>query len=219
MALAPADYRRLYGRLAGFYDAGMWLYRLFGIRIDAYRGAVVSALRLRPGDTVVDLGCGTGLNFPLLHDAVGESGRIIGVDLTREMLEQARQRANDNGWCNVDLVQADMSAYAFPPDADAVLATLALSTAADYDDIVARAARTLPAGARFADFELKWPERWPNWLARLAALANRPAGVTYDIVDRNPSESIRRYFRDVRYREVYFGAGFVCSGMAPGKEA
>lgn len=216
MALRAEDYRRLYGRLAGFYDTGMWLYRLAGIRVDAYRRAAVQDLGLRPGDTVVDLGCGTGLNLALLHDAVGESGRIIAVDVTGEMLDRARERVDGQGWHNVELVQTDMSEYAFPADTSGVLATLALSTVADYDVIVARAARALPAGARVADFELKWPEHWPDWLARLAAVANRPAGVTLDIIDRNPAESIRHYFHRVRYREVYFGAGFICSGTVPG---
>lgn len=216
MALNTDDYRRLYARLAGFYDSGMWLYRLFGIRVDAYRRMAVDSLDLRSGDTVVDLGCGTGLNLPLLYQAVGASGRIVGVDLTGEMLDQARRRADANGWRNVELVQSDMAGYSIPADADAVLATLALSTTANYDAVVARAAGTLPAGARLADFELKWPQRWPRWLAHAAALANRPAGVTLDIVERNPSESIRCHLRDIRYSEVYFGAGFVCSGAAPG---
>ena len=50
------------------------------------------ALGLRPGDTVVDIACGTGLNFPLLEEAIGPDGRIVGVDLTDAMLAQAQRR-------------------------------------------------------------------------------------------------------------------------------
>ncbi|MDT0617450.1 methyltransferase domain-containing protein [Salinisphaera sp. P385] len=216
MAWSNAEFREQYSKLANIYDPGMWLYRAIGMDIEAYRQAAVDVLLLRPGDTVVDLGCGTGLNFPYLHAAARESGRIIGVDLTPAMLEQAERRARKAGWANVELVEADMSGYRFPADTDGLLATLALATVPDYDDILARAASELPAGARIADFELQWPERWPTWLARFAAWLNRPAGVTPDIVHRRPADAVARYFVEVEAREVYFGAGIICSGTVPG---
>lgn len=215
MAWSRNEFRERYGRLARFYDPAMWLYRLAGMRIDAYRRAAVERLRLEPGATVVDLACGTGLNFPHLETAVGPTGRIIGVDLTPAMLAQADKRARHCGWNNIELINADISQYRFPAEADAVLATLALGVVPDYDAILARAAGSLRKGARIADFELKWPERWPRWLARLAARLNRPAGVTPDIVDRNPSRAIRRWFSSVQYAEVYFGAAYICSGSVP----
>lgn len=79
--------RRLYTQIAGLYDQ---LSRrtpgLYGLRRRA-----VSLLDLQPGDTVVDLGCGTGPNLPLLADAVGPSGTVVGIDYTRSMLDRARQ--------------------------------------------------------------------------------------------------------------------------------
>lgn len=216
MAWSRTDFQDQYTRLAPLYDAGMWLYRVAGLRDGACRQRAVNSLRLSPGATVVDLGCGTGLNFPYLRDAVGPGGRIIGVDLTPAMLARAGDRVRRHGWRNVELVEADMSHYRFPEDADGVVATLALSTVPDYEAVVARAADTLPAGARMADFELKWPERWPGWLAGLAAWLNRPAGVTPDIVNRNPASAMRRVLTDVSYREVYFGAAYICSGTVPG---
>jgi len=52
----------------------------------------LKALDLHPGDTVVEVGCGTGLNISLLQSEVGPEARIIGVDLTDSMLERARKR-------------------------------------------------------------------------------------------------------------------------------
>lgn len=218
MAWSTAEFRDRYTDLALFYDPGMWLYRALGMRIGAYRDAAIQSLRLKPGDTVVDLGCGTGLNFSRLHNAVGEKGWIIGVDLTPAMLEKARKRVDTNGWRNVSLVEADMSGYELPEETDGVLATLALSTVADYDQVVARAAKRLRPGVRLADFEMRWPERWPTGLANFGAWLNRPAGVTPDIVDRLPADAIRRYFTDVHYQEVYFGAAFICVGRASSPE-
>ena len=82
----------LYRRQAKGYDQS-------GIQgLDTWRREAVSRLALQHGDLVVDIGCGTGLNFALLQEAIGETGRIIGVDLTDAMLEQARQRVAAHGW-------------------------------------------------------------------------------------------------------------------------
>ena len=212
MAWSPEKFREQYDKLATFYDPAMWLYRLAGMRIETYRRRAVEGLRLEPGDTVVDLGCGTGLNFRHLRSAVGAGGRIVGVDISPGMLEKARQRAAHEGWQNVVLVEADISEYRFPAATNGVLATLALATVADYVAIIQRATETLPVGTRFANVELKWPERWPEGLARFAGWLNRPAGVTPDIVDRNPASAMREFLKEVSYQEFYFGAAYICSG-------
>jgi demethylmenaquinone methyltransferase/2-methoxy-6-polyprenyl-1,4-benzoquinol methylase len=128
----------VYRRVARFYDAAVRAYALFGIGRNRRRA--VAALRLRPGDTVVDLGCGTGLTFPFLHSAVGPTGRIIGVDLTDAMLTKASRRAEDAGRRNVELVEADLASYAFPAEMDAALARFALEIVPEYDAVVRRVA-------------------------------------------------------------------------------
>jgi len=74
---------RLYTLVAGIYDLRV---RLFF----RWRGAALEALHPRPGDTVLDLACGTGLNFRHIIKRTGREGRIVGVDFTRAMLRQAR---------------------------------------------------------------------------------------------------------------------------------
>ena len=212
MAWSREKFREQYDKVASIYDPAMWLYRLAGMRIETYRWRAVEGLCLELGDTVVDLGCGTGLNFRHLQSAVGAGGRIVGVDISPGMLQKARQRAVREGWHNIELVEADISEYQFPGSTDGVLATLALGTVPDYAAIIQRAAETLPLDTRFANVELKWPERWPEWLARFAGWLNRPAGVTPDIVDRNPANAMRRLLKDVSYQEFYFGAAYLCVG-------
>jgi demethylmenaquinone methyltransferase/2-methoxy-6-polyprenyl-1,4-benzoquinol methylase len=80
---------------------------LLGFPVGTYRRQATQAFWLRPGDTVVDVGCGTGLNFLHLEHVIGPTGRIIGVDLTDAMLAQAKLRVEKHGWNNVRLVQAD----------------------------------------------------------------------------------------------------------------
>src|SRR5215467_13151484 len=80
-------------RLMALYQKQAKGYDQSGILgLDAFRREAVQRLELKRGDLVVDIGCGTGLNFALLQEAIGETGRIIGVDLTDAMLEQARRR-------------------------------------------------------------------------------------------------------------------------------
>ena len=67
----------------------------------------MTALGLKPGDTVLEVGAGTGRNFPYLVEAVGPSGTVIGVDASPGMLAEARKLIERNGWSNVELLQQD----------------------------------------------------------------------------------------------------------------
>ena len=137
MAEASNDKQQIidaYRRRAPNYDLVVRLFDIFawfGFNISGWRKQAVSELGLKAGDTVVDIGCGTGLNFPLLHRAVGPQGMIIGVDLSDAMLTQARHTAEANHWANVQLVCADASQFEFPPRVNAVLSTYTLTLVPD----------------------------------------------------------------------------------------
>src|SRR6476661_4174384 len=70
-----------YRKKARHYDVTSRLYPVPGYPQGAHRHRAVHALGLRPGDSVIDIGCGTGLNFPLIEEAIGPGGQIVGVDL------------------------------------------------------------------------------------------------------------------------------------------
>ena len=86
------------------------------------RPTAIERLELKPGDTVLDLGCGTGLSFELLQREVGPEGRIIGVELSPEMMAVAREKVERNGWSNVTLIEGDALKVAIPGPLDSVLA-------------------------------------------------------------------------------------------------
>jgi ubiquinone/menaquinone biosynthesis C-methylase UbiE len=90
--------------------------------VRSWRARAADALDLSPGDTVVEMGCGTGANFPHLRERVGPEGRVVGVDVVPAMLGQARRRIDRAGWANVHAVRGDARR---PPvaEADAVLST------------------------------------------------------------------------------------------------
>jgi demethylmenaquinone methyltransferase/2-methoxy-6-polyprenyl-1,4-benzoquinol methylase len=156
----------VYRRRAPRYDRTSHLYWLIGYPVDRYRREGVDALRLRPGDTVVELGCGTGHNLPLLREAVGPEGRVVGVDLTDAMLARARRRVERARWHNIELVQSDAATFAWPARVDGVLSTYALTIVPEFDDVVRRAAAALGPRKRMVVVDLKAPEGWPPWVLR-----------------------------------------------------
>jgi ubiquinone/menaquinone biosynthesis C-methylase UbiE len=132
--------RRRYGKLASVYELTLGERLLYA---DARRRAI-ELLRLAPGATVVDVACGTGLNFPLIEQRIGPSGTLIGVDLTAGMLGRARARVQRAGWSNVKLVQLDATsltrahleqAGVLPKgkEVDAVLCTLGMSVIPEWE--------------------------------------------------------------------------------------
>jgi demethylmenaquinone methyltransferase/2-methoxy-6-polyprenyl-1,4-benzoquinol methylase len=212
MTLNKNETRDLYRRRAAGYDLAVWIYRLFGFRIRHYRRVTVASLALKPGDTVVEIGCGTGLNFRYLQEAVGGEGKVIGVDLTDAMLEIARERIHREGWTDIDLVQSDAAQYEFPQGVSGIFSTLAITLIPEYDAVIQNGAQALRSGGRFAVFDMKQPSNWPDWLVRLTAWLNSPFGVSLEIADRHPWESIHQHLTEVRFEEYYFGALYLSVG-------
>jgi arsenite methyltransferase len=71
-------------------------------------GAPVNHAQIREGETVVDLGSGAGIDVFLSANRVKESGKVIGIDMTDEMLEKAKKVAKDNGYANVEFRKGDI---------------------------------------------------------------------------------------------------------------
>jgi demethylmenaquinone methyltransferase/2-methoxy-6-polyprenyl-1,4-benzoquinol methylase len=170
--LTVEQIREVYRRIARRYDRAVALFPVFGVRMGRYRRDAVVALGLAPGQTVVELGCGTGLNFPLLLDAVGPHGHVIGVDLSDAMLVQARGSIQHRGWRNVELVCADIADYGLPPGVDAVLSTFAITLVPAFDEAsAARRPPCVPAGAWPSSTSGAHPGRTPWSASRPGSIA------------------------------------------------
>src|SRR5215469_3272048 len=139
----------IYRKKAKHYDITSRLYPVPGYPQRAQRLRAVRALGLRAGDSVIDIACGTGLNFPLIEEVIGPDGRIVGVDLTDAMLAQAQDRIAKNGWSNISLVQADAVDFDFPTEVDAILSTYALSQVPECAKVIAHGAAALSGGGRW----------------------------------------------------------------------
>jgi ubiquinone/menaquinone biosynthesis C-methylase UbiE len=205
-----------YRKKAKHYDFTTRLYPVPGYPQRAQRLRTVQALGLRAGDTVIDIACGTGLNFPLIEQVIGPEGRIVGVDLTDAMLARARDRIAANGWSNVSLVQSDAAQFDFPAGADAILSTYALSQVPECAAVIAHGAAALSAGGHWAVLDLKVPGNTPRWLTRLGTATVRPFAGIDEWIMRRPWETIRAAMQeelaDFSWTELFFGTAFLAAG-------
>lgn len=214
MALSKSELVALYRKRAGNYDLSANLYYLIGFRENSYRQMAINALDLKRGDTVLEIACGTGLNFSFAEKVVGESGKIIGLDITDKMLEKAQKRIDANGWKNVELVKTDAAEYPFPQGMNAVFSTFAITLIPEFDQIIKKAGSALAPGGRFAILDFKEPTDKPRWLINLLLALTRPFGVSLDLAGRHPWESIETYLCKKDFQELFFGFCYLSVGEA-----
>lgn len=212
MVFSQSEIQHIYEKRAPLYDFTANLYYLIGYRELHYRRVAVERLDPRPGQTVVELGCGTGINFDLLRKMVGSSGRIIGVDMTKGMLDQARRRVERRGWANVELVESDVADYDLPSGVNRVISTFALTLSPRYDEVIRKVRRALGPGGRFALLDIKAPDNAGALTIRMGALAAKPFAVTPELADRRGWESVERAFDDYAFLEFYFGFTYLATG-------
>jgi ubiquinone/menaquinone biosynthesis C-methylase UbiE len=207
---------KIYRKKAKHYDITSRLYPAPGYPQRSQRLRAVHALGLRPGDSVIDIACGTGLNFPLIEEVIGPDGRIVGVDLTDAMLARAQDRIATNGWRNVSLVQADAVDFDFPTQVDGILSTYALSQVPESAEVIAHGAAALSGGGRWAVLDLKVPDNTPGSLARLGTAMVRPFASIDEWIMRRPWDTIRKAMQeelaDLSWTDLFFGTAFLAAG-------
>ena len=114
-------------------------------------GNPVRAAKLQPGETVIDLGSGAGMDVFLAANAVGKEGRAIGFDMTPEMLERAKTNLDSGDYPQVEFLSAEIDNLP-QPDAsvDAALSNCVINLAPDKLAVYKEVHRVLKPGARFA---------------------------------------------------------------------
>ena len=133
-------------------------------------GNPTATAHLRPGEVVVDLGSGGGLDVFLAAKMVGPKGKVIGIDMTPAMIERARANADSGGYANVAFHQATIDAIPLPDSSvDCVISNCVLNLAPDKPAVFREIARILKPGGRLAVSDIALKGELPDAVARSMA--------------------------------------------------
>lgn len=201
-----------YRRRARFYDLELALF-------EPLRRLAVARLALPRGATVIDVGCGTGLSLPLLRQAVGPRGRVVGVEQSPEMIGHARRLVARKRWDNVALICAPAEAAAIDVIADAAIFHFTHDILR-RDDAVANVVRHLKTGASVVACGLKWAPRWALPINLIVWPAALHSVTSLEGLDK-PWSKLEKWTGKLQVETrlagaVYLATGGVCDRRPPG---
>lgn len=192
-----------YRSLASNYDASTTL-------ADEWRRVAVERLDLRPGDVVLDVACGTGINFPGIRAKVGEAGRVVGIEMSPDMASRARQQVAASGWGNVSIVEGTAEDVAIPVTADAVLFSLThdvLQSPSALENVF----RHVRPGGRVVSMGVRWAPWWRLRLNVRTWSLSRGYVTTFSGFGK-PWRHLARFAPDLVVESLASGAAYVASG-------
>src|SRR3984893_3955899 len=189
-------------------------------------GNPTALAELKPGETVLDLGSGGGIDVLLSARRVGPGGKAYGLDMTDEMLNLARENQRKAGVHNVEFLKGEIENIPLPDRAvDVIISNCVINLSADKDRVLAEAFRVLKPGGRFAVSDIVVRGEVPAeirrsvelWIGCVAgALEEREyrdklARAGFEAVELEPT----RIYRVEDAREFLEGAGLDVDAIAP----
>jgi arsenite methyltransferase len=133
-------------------------------------GTPTAIASIKPGEVIVDLGSGGGLDVFLASKLVGPQGKAIGIDMTPEMIERARTNAQKGGYNNVEFHLATIDKLPLPDaSVDCVISNCVINLASDKPAVFREIARLLKPGGRLAVSDIALKKKLPEAIAKSIA--------------------------------------------------
>lgn len=184
------------------------------------RQAAIKELRLQAGNAVLEVACGNGLNFESIERKIGSEGRLIGIDYSTGMLEQARKKVRKHKWGNIHLIREDarrlsaglLKQHAGIEKVDRVLCALGFSVVPDWKDVFEKSYELLKEGGRYAI--LDWYPAKRTWFLEL--IAKRFGELGRNFLLATPIWEPLMRAEDFSQRTFFGGLIFVAGGTKPG---
>jgi len=153
--------------------------------------------KLKPGETVLDLGSGGGFDCFLAAQAVGENGRVIGVDMTPEMVSKARENAEKMGVRNVEFRLGEIEHLpAADSSVDVILSNCVINLSPEKRQVFREAFRVLKPGGRLAIADVVAIDALPENLRQQAAL------VTGCVAGAEPMNHLESWLAEIGFGEI-----------------
>ena len=189
-------------------------------------GNPTALAQLNPGETVLDLGSGGGIDVLLSAKRVGATGKAYGLDMTDEMLALANENKRRAGLTNIDFLKGEIESIPLPDNSvDVVISNCVINLSADKDRVLREAFRVLKPGGRFAVSDVvtrgeMLPEIRQSVLAWVGCIAgaleendyrNKLASAGFEHIEIEPT----RIYRAEDAREFLTGQGIDVDAIAP----
>jgi demethylmenaquinone methyltransferase/2-methoxy-6-polyprenyl-1,4-benzoquinol methylase len=186
--------------------------------IKPVRQKAVELLHLKAGDRVLDVGCGPGGSFPYLVHAVGQSGEVVGVEISPEISVNARRRITKNAWRNVHLIEAAAQDVYLTGSFDGLLMFAAADVYAS-EEALENIFPYLRENARVAAFGAKLSTKGLGCILNpfLRMLFNLSFSTT-PRPDYEPWRILAKHVEKLDVEEYFFGLMFLCSGSVVTKK-
>lgn len=187
--------------------------------IKPVRQKAVKLLNLKQGDRVLDAGCGSGGSFPFLHQSVGPSGDVVGVEISPRTLINTRRRIEKNSWKNVHLIEADARKVDLTGKFDGLLMFAAPDVFAS-EEALSNIFPYLKKNARIAIFGAKISNRRFGWILNglLRMAISRLSFSSSPKMEREPWLKLEKRLVKINVEEYFFGWMFLAWGLVAGKE-